>query len=59
MAQCISLGRRDGIIQPVRTDDSAHRLVITGRPAARINEWINRYTLNSLHAERRRPGTYR
>ncbi|MCX5376715.1 NAD(P)/FAD-dependent oxidoreductase [Streptomyces sp. NBC_00091] len=59
LAQCISLGRRDGIIQPVRTDDSAHRLVITGRPAARINEWINRYTLNSLHAERRRPGTYR
>ncbi|MFD6109315.1 NAD(P)/FAD-dependent oxidoreductase [Streptomyces yangpuensis] len=59
LAQCISLGRHDGVIQPVRTDDSAHRLVITGRPAARINEWINRYTLASLRAERRRPGTYR
>ncbi|MGW2269712.1 NAD(P)/FAD-dependent oxidoreductase [Streptomyces yangpuensis] len=59
LAQAISLGRHDGVIQPVRTDDSAHRLVITGRPAARINEWINRYTLASLHAERRRPGTYR
>ncbi|MFD9082747.1 NAD(P)/FAD-dependent oxidoreductase [Streptomyces erythrochromogenes] len=59
LAQSISLGRHDGVIQPVRTDDSAHRLVITGRPAARINEWINRYTLASLHAERRRPGTYR
>ncbi|MFD5617577.1 NAD(P)/FAD-dependent oxidoreductase [Streptomyces yangpuensis] len=59
LAQSISLGRHDGVIQPVRTDDSAHRLVITGRPAARINEWINRYTLASLRAERRRPGTYR
>ncbi|MFF8262605.1 NAD(P)/FAD-dependent oxidoreductase [Streptomyces virginiae] len=59
LAQAISLGRHDGVIQPVRTDDSAHRLVITGRPAARINEWINRYTLASLRAERRRPGTYR
>ncbi|MFE2289438.1 NAD(P)/FAD-dependent oxidoreductase [Streptomyces sp. NPDC059443] len=59
LAQSISLGRRDGVVQPVRTDDSAHGLVITGRPAARINEWINRYTLASLRAERRRPGTYR
>ncbi|OLZ72326.1 hypothetical protein AVW11_04300 [Streptomyces amritsarensis] len=59
LAQSLSLGRHDGVIQPVRTDDSAHRLVITGRPAARINEWINRYTIASLHAERRRPGTYR
>ncbi|MEV7024743.1 hypothetical protein AB0O00_21675, partial [Kitasatospora sp. NPDC093558] len=58
LAQSISLGRDDAVIQPVRPDDSPHRPVITGRAAARINEWINRYTIGSLRAERRRPGTY-
>ncbi|MQS15878.1 FAD-dependent oxidoreductase [Streptomyces kaniharaensis] len=59
VAQCVSLGRDDAVIQPVRADDSPHRPVITGRAAARINEWINRYTVGALRAERRRPGTYR
>ncbi|MEU9121075.1 FAD-dependent oxidoreductase [Streptomyces sp. NPDC048506] len=59
VAQSVSLGRNDAVIQAVRADDSPHHLVITGRPAARINEWINRYTLGALNAERRRPGTYR
>jgi hypothetical protein len=38
--QCISLGRRDGIIQRVTPDDRAGATVITGRTAARIKEFI-------------------
>ncbi|GGQ04366.1 NAD(P)/FAD-dependent oxidoreductase [Streptosporangium pseudovulgare] len=38
--QCISLGRRDGIIQRVTPDDQVTSTVITGRTAARIKEMI-------------------
>jgi NADH dehydrogenase FAD-containing subunit len=38
--QCISLGRRDGIIQPVTPDDQAKSSAITGRTAARIKELV-------------------
>jgi NADH dehydrogenase FAD-containing subunit len=49
---CISLGRRDGVIQLRRADGSPARIVLTGRFAARIKEWICRYTVASLHRER-------
>ncbi|GIE82427.1 oxidoreductase [Actinoplanes philippinensis] len=39
-AQCISLGRRDGIIQVVTADDRATPKALTGRPAARVKELI-------------------
>jgi NADH dehydrogenase FAD-containing subunit len=38
--QCISLGRRDGIIQYVTADDRAKRWFITGRLAARYKELV-------------------
>lgn len=38
--QCISLGRRDGIIQPVTYDDRARSTAVTGRFAARIKEFV-------------------
>ncbi|MEV0145468.1 MULTISPECIES: FAD-dependent oxidoreductase [unclassified Nonomuraea] len=38
--QCISLGRRDGIIQRVTSDDQVTSTVFTGRTAARIKEMI-------------------
>ncbi|MFC7623687.1 NAD(P)/FAD-dependent oxidoreductase [Microlunatus sp. GCM10028923] len=38
--RCISLGRRDGIIQPVTRDDRALPAAITGPAAARIKEWV-------------------
>ncbi|WP_242886768.1 NAD(P)/FAD-dependent oxidoreductase [Actinomadura litoris] len=38
--QCISLGRRDGIIQRVTADDQVTSTVITGRTAARIKEMV-------------------
>ncbi|QKG23482.1 NAD(P)/FAD-dependent oxidoreductase [Actinomadura verrucosospora] len=38
--QCISLGRRDGIIQRVTADDQVTSTVFTGRTAARIKEMV-------------------
>lgn len=38
--QCISLGRRDGLIQFVHADDSPREAVLTGRPAALYKEAI-------------------
>jgi len=43
--QCISLGRRDGLIQFVHPDDSPHDRVLTGRAAARVKELVVRGAL--------------
>lgn len=44
--QCVSLGRRRGLIQAVSTDDRRPRsLVMTGRAGARYKEMICRYSL--------------
>jgi NADH dehydrogenase FAD-containing subunit len=42
VAQCISLGRRDGLLQFVQADDSAQDRIVTGKPAAWIKEAICR-----------------
>jgi len=47
--QCISLGRRDGLIQFVHPDDTPHETVLTGRAAARVKELVVR---GALHATR-------
>lgn len=47
--QCISLGRRDGLIQFVHADDSPLKAVLTGRTAARCKELVVR---GALHATR-------
>lgn len=49
--KCISLGRGDGIIQPVLPDDTARETCITGRPAAWIKEFICRYAATSVRLE--------
>ncbi|MEV4928092.1 NAD(P)/FAD-dependent oxidoreductase [Streptomyces roseoverticillatus] len=46
--QCISLGRDDGLIQPVHGDDSPRGSVLTGRPAAFVKEQVVRSTVRSL-----------
>ncbi|HEY7596421.1 MAG TPA: FAD-dependent oxidoreductase [Actinophytocola sp.] len=43
--QCISLGRRDGLIQFVHADDSPREAVLTGRPAALYKELVVRSAL--------------
>ncbi|MDE3722278.1 FAD-dependent oxidoreductase [Nocardiopsis sp. N85] len=40
LTRCVSLGRRDGLVQFVRADDSPRRLILTGRTAARVKEMI-------------------
>ncbi|WP_405160292.1 FAD-dependent oxidoreductase [Nocardia sp. NBC_01499] len=40
--QCLSLGRRDGLIQFLHADDSPGRIVLTGRTAAWVKELIVR-----------------
>ncbi|MFC6883316.1 MULTISPECIES: NAD(P)/FAD-dependent oxidoreductase [Actinomadura] len=56
--QCVSLGRRDGVIQSVRFDDAPRELILSGRPAALVKELVCRFAFVSLFLERRRPGTY-
>ncbi|MFD1149373.1 NAD(P)/FAD-dependent oxidoreductase [Saccharothrix hoggarensis] len=43
--QCISLGRRDGLIQFVDADDNPKERVLTGRLAARVKELVVRGTV--------------
>ncbi|MFF8814332.1 NAD(P)/FAD-dependent oxidoreductase [Streptomyces pactum] len=43
--QCISLGRRDGLIQFVNGDDSPRERVLTGRKAAFVKEAVVRGTV--------------
>ncbi|WP_250853807.1 NAD(P)/FAD-dependent oxidoreductase [Streptomyces malaysiensis] len=56
VAQCVSLGRRDGLIQLVRADDSPRETVLRGGPAARFKEQVVRTTVRGLRLAARRPG---
>jgi NADH dehydrogenase FAD-containing subunit len=38
--RCVSLGRRDGLVQVVHADDRPRELALTGRVAARVKEAI-------------------
>ncbi|MET8679229.1 hypothetical protein ABZW18_17050 [Streptomyces sp. NPDC004647] len=59
LVQCVSLGRRDSLIQSVRHDDSPRERSLTGRPAARAKEEAARSTIRLLHLARRHPGALR
>lgn len=56
VGQSLSLGRRTGLIQFARRDDSVTRWVLGGRPAARVKELVCRLTVTRLVAEAHRPG---
>jgi NADH dehydrogenase FAD-containing subunit len=56
--RCISLGRHDGMVQMVNTDDSPREQIITGRAGALVKELICRYTVYSLIWTRYLPGIY-
>lgn len=51
---CISLGRKDGLVQPMRPDGSPARWILSGRAAAWIKEGIARSTVWALAGERAR-----
>ncbi|WP_439379609.1 NAD(P)/FAD-dependent oxidoreductase [Amycolatopsis lexingtonensis] len=48
-AQCISLGRRDAVVQWVTPDDRPKPSAVTGRTAARMKELICRVAAWSVH----------
>ncbi|MER6143311.1 FAD-dependent oxidoreductase [Streptomyces sparsogenes] len=56
LVQCVSLGRRDGLIQSVRADDSPRELVLTGRSAAWVKERVVRFPVALMRLAARRPG---
>lgn len=56
--RCISLGRRDGLIQVVDRFDQPQETIFTGRAAALFKESICLFAYHSLHVEKRLPGAY-
>lgn len=56
---CISLGRRDGLVQLLTRDDRPRRLVLRSGLGAFVKESICRFARGSITAERRRAGSYR
>jgi NADH:ubiquinone reductase (H+-translocating) len=57
--QCISLGRRDGLVQLVHADDCPGRQIITGRAAATAKEQVVRSTVRTLRLAVRHQGAAR
>lgn len=53
VTQCISLGRRDGLIQMVDAEDRPTPRIWRGRKARFVKEAVCRYTLWMIRAERR------
>jgi NADH dehydrogenase len=49
---CISLGRRDGLVQPLRRDGTPTDWVLTGRLGAWLKEAVCRFVSRMLAAER-------
>lgn len=59
LVQNLSLGRRNGVTQPVHADDRPRRLFLAGRAAAWFKEYICRLTVSGPRRERTHPGSYR
>ena len=55
---CISLGRRDAVIQPYGADERPTSTIYTGRLGAFIKESICRYTLRTVRMTRHWAGVY-
>ncbi|MFL6158901.1 MAG: NAD(P)/FAD-dependent oxidoreductase [Marmoricola sp.] len=58
IAQCISLGRKNGYIQLVRSDDTPRATHVGGRLGAVVKERICEMVLDAPMKERTRPGAY-
>jgi NADH dehydrogenase FAD-containing subunit len=54
-AQCMSLGRHDGLLQFVEKDDSPRDRIVTGKPAALIKEQVVRTTVRTIRMDSRHP----
>lgn len=58
LLQCISLGRKDALVQFVRRDDTPISFVLTGRVGAWVKETICRQTVKWMRGEARRSGSF-
>ncbi len=58
-AMCLSLGRRAGVYQFARRDDTAVRPYLSGRTGATVKEAVCSGIVRMLALEARRPGTVR
>ncbi len=56
--QCISLGRRRGVVQFVRSNDAPKSLVLSGALGAWVKEWICTQTVAWPLGESRKGGSY-
>lgn len=56
--QCISLGRKAGLVQLAHLDDRVVPVHIGGRVAASIKEQVCKGTISFLSREARKPGSY-
>src|SRR3954463_13630884 len=59
VGQCISLGRRDGLVPWVDRADRAKRSVLTGRSAAVYKNTVTGAPATAMRLERRFPGATR
>ncbi|GAB3116446.1 FAD-dependent oxidoreductase [Janibacter alkaliphilus] len=57
--QCLSLGRRSGVLQLAHPDDTPRAVHLRGRPAAWAKEVTCRAVVRGLVTEARRPGSFR
>jgi hypothetical protein len=51
-ATCISLGRRDGLVQGLKPDGEPTTTILRGRGAAWFKELVCRFTVTGLYLER-------
>lgn len=56
--RCISLGRKQALIQLVHADDTPKEKVLRGRTAVIVKEFICRFTIWGIKLEKRIPGSY-
>jgi NADH dehydrogenase FAD-containing subunit len=56
--QCISVGRKAGLVQLAHLDDRVMPVYISGRSAATIKEAVCKGTVSFLSREARKPGSY-
>ncbi|MEU0494633.1 FAD-dependent oxidoreductase [Mycobacterium sp. NPDC006124] len=56
--QCVSLGRKAGVIQIAHLDDRPTRVFLGGRAAAAVKEVVCKGTVWQLGVEARKPGSY-
>jgi NADH dehydrogenase len=57
VGSCISLGRKSGILQFARKDDTAVNIYFSGRVVASVKEAVCKGTLWGMRREARKPGS--